>query len=108
VQVSEAPGGDGPVVLVRGGLATSSTTVRRWRGRSGSVVHHVVDPRTGSPAAEVHRTVTCAGADALAANAASTAALVLGAEAPAWLATRGVTARLVDLDGAVTTVGDWP
>jgi thiamine biosynthesis lipoprotein len=108
VRVSETPDGSGPVVWVEGGLATSSTLVRRWRGRSGSVVHHVVDPRTGLPAEEVHRTVTCGGPDALSANAASTAALVLGADAPAWLEEHGVTARLVDADGGVTTVGAWP
>ena len=108
VQVSETPAGDGPVVWVGGGLATSSTLVRRWRGPSGAVVHHVLDPRTGAPAAEVHRTVTCGGADALAANTASTAALVLGDAAPGWLASRGVTARLVDAHGVVRTVGDWP
>ncbi len=108
VQVSETPTGEGPVVWVDGGLATSSTLVRRWRGPSGSVVHHVVDPRTGCPAAEVHRTVTCGGADALAANTASTAALVLGTAAPDWLASRGVSARLVDAHGTVRTVGHWP
>jgi thiamine biosynthesis lipoprotein len=33
---------------------------------------------------------------------------VLGEEAPAWLAARGVTARLVASDGGVRTVGPWP
>ena len=108
VQVGETPGSEGPVVLVEGGLATSSTLVRRWQGRSGSVVHHLLDPRTGLPAAEVHRTVTCVGSDALAANTASTAALVLGGDALAWLGSHGVSARLVDADGGVSTTGGWP
>ena len=108
VRVSETPDGDGPVVWLRGGLATSSTLVRRWRGPAGSVVHHVLDPRTGWPAPEVHRTVSCVGGDALRANAASTAALVLGAGAAAWLQRHAVTARLVGADGAVTRTGAWP
>ena len=40
-----------------GGLATSSTTVRRWRAATGTA-HHVVDPSTGAPADEVWRTVS--------------------------------------------------
>ena len=108
VRVAETPHGTGPVVEVSGGLATSSTLARRWRGAGGFVVHHVLDPRTGSPAPEVFRTVTAIGGDALRANVASTASLVLGHDAPAWLAARGVTARLVDVDGRITTVGGWP
>jgi thiamine biosynthesis lipoprotein len=108
VRVSETPDGDGPLVWLRGGLATSSTLVRRWRGPAGSVVHHVLDPRTGQPAPEVHRTVSCVGGDALRANAASTAALVLGAGAAAWLQHHDVAARLVGADGGVTRVGAWP
>ena len=42
--------GNGEVVgISSGGLATSSTTVRRWM-RGGMPVHHVVDPMTGRPA----------------------------------------------------------
>ena len=37
------------IIIASGGLATSSTTVRRWT-RGGVPVHHIVDPRTGSPA----------------------------------------------------------
>jgi thiamine biosynthesis lipoprotein len=44
----------------------------------------------------------------VAANTASTASLVLGASAPAWLAERGLPARLVARDGSVTVVGGWP
>ena len=40
----------GPVHLDRaGGVATSSTTVRRWRTDDGEA-HHLIDPRTGLPA----------------------------------------------------------
>lgn len=108
VRVSETHGTHGEVVWVRGGLATSTTLARRWRGPQGSVVHHLLDPRTGGPTGQVLRSATCAGTDALSANTASTAALVLGADAPAWLAERDVAARLVHADGTTTTVGDWP
>ena len=42
------------------------------------------------------------------ANAASTAAVILGSDAPGWLANRGLAARLVTLDGDVCVVGGWP
>ncbi len=38
--------------LEQGGLATSSTRVRRWR-RAGTSYHHLLDPRTGAPGASV-------------------------------------------------------
>jgi thiamine biosynthesis lipoprotein len=101
-------GGDGPVVAVRsGGLATSSTAVRRWQ-RAGVQLHHVLDPKTGLPAVPVWNHVSVAAATCVDANTAATAAVVLGAVAPAWLAERGLPARLVAPDGAVTTVAGWP
>jgi thiamine biosynthesis lipoprotein len=42
------------------------------------------------------------------ANVASTAAVVLGREAPDWLSGHGLTARLVHPDGTVVRVGGWP
>jgi thiamine biosynthesis lipoprotein len=98
---------DDVVEVTGGGLATSSTRVRRWT-RDGARRHHLLDPRTDLPAEEVWRTVTATGPTCLAANVASTAAVVLGAAAPAWLAAREVTARLVALDGTVHRIGDWP
>ena len=59
--------------------------VRRWT-RAGVRRHHLLDPRTGLPAREVWRTVSATGPTCTAANTASTAAIVLGEEAPAWLA----------------------
>ena len=54
------------------------------------------------------RTVTVAADSCLAANAASTAAIVLGERAPAWSASRGLPARLAAADGEVLRVGGWP
>jgi FAD:protein FMN transferase len=98
----------GPVVAISsGGLASSSTHVRRWR-TAGGVLHHIVDPRTGRPAETPWRTVTVAGPSCVRANAASTAAVVLGEAAPGWLADQGLAARLAGDDGLVATVNGWP
>jgi FAD:protein FMN transferase len=102
------PGRTGPVVRMHGGgLATSSTAVRRWR-RGGSAYHHVLDPRTGLPAEPVWRTVTVTAASCVDANTASTAAIVRGRSAPEWLAALGLPARLVGADGTVHRVAGWP
>jgi thiamine biosynthesis lipoprotein len=97
----------GPTVaLVGGGLATSSTTVRRWRsGRTE--LHHLVDPRTGRPAESPWRTVTVAAKTCVDANVASTASFMLE-DAAAWLAARRLPARLVSIDGGSTFVAGWP
>ena len=119
----EAPPADGPsgwasrsaprlraeptVAIHDGGVATSSTTARTWR-RGAGTAHHVVDPRTGEVAEPVWRAVSVAAATCLDANTASTAAIVLGTDAPAWLAERGLPARLVGADGQEFTVAGWP
>ena len=95
------------VAIAAGGLATSSTTVRRFV-RGGRSVHHIVDPRTALPAREVWRTVSVSAASCVDANTASTAAIVLGEEAVAWLVSRGLPARLVRPDGSIERIGGWP
>jgi thiamine biosynthesis lipoprotein len=98
----------GPTVAISsGGLATSGTTVRKWASAAGSL-HHIVDPRTGRPASAHWRTVTVAAASCVEANTASTAAIVLGEQAPAWLAERGLPARLVRYDWLTSRVAGWP
>jgi thiamine biosynthesis lipoprotein len=52
--------------------------------------------------------VSVAGPTCLAANTASTAALVRGHRAVAWLRDLGAPARLVAADRTVTTFGAWP
>jgi thiamine biosynthesis lipoprotein len=95
------------ISILSGGLATSSTTVRRWH-HDGCDMHHIVDPRTGAPVRGTWRTVSVAAASCLDANIATTATLVRGEGAPAWLAELGLPARLVDHEGEVLSVGDWP
>jgi thiamine biosynthesis lipoprotein ApbE len=95
------------VVLRGGGLATSSTTARRWR-RGGFELHHLVDPRTGLPSRGPWRTVTVAAESCVLANTAATASIVMGHAAPRWLAECDLDARLVATDGTVTLTGRWP
>jgi thiamine biosynthesis lipoprotein len=102
---TDAPGQT--IRLDSGALATSSVTVRSW-SRSGERVHHLIDPSTGDAAQVVWRTVSVVAADCLDANIASTASIILGHRAPAWLEAQGLCARLVAPDGTVRTVGGWP
>lgn len=89
------------------GLATSSTRRRRW-WRAGEAHHHIIDPRTRASAEPVWRSVTVAAGSCLAANTVSTAAIVRGRRAPAWITSLGVAARLVDAEGREITIGGWP
>ncbi len=105
---SASPDSPGPVISIRsGGLASSSTTVRHWRAGSAEL-HHILDPRTGRPADRAWRTVSVAAATCVDANAASTAAIVLGSEAPAWLEERALPSRLVGETGETMRVAGWP
>lgn len=98
----------GEVIAIRdGAIATSSTTVRTWR-RASVVVHHLIDPRTGIPARSPWRTVSVAAATCVDANAAATAGLIRGTDAPGWLEGLGLAARLVTLEGEIVRVGGWP
>jgi thiamine biosynthesis lipoprotein ApbE len=100
--------GPGPAISIRsGGLASSGTMVRRWRAGQ-TELHHIVDPRSGRPAQTPWRTVTVAAGSCVDANVASTAAVVAGADAPAWLSRRGLPARLVHTAGSVVHVAGWP
>ena len=110
VQVVDGPvtSGAGPLVhIVDGALATSSTVVRRWVSQ-GQERHHIIDPRTGGPADDLWRTVTVSAASCLDANVASTAAVVLAADAPDWLSEVGLPARLVRRDHVVVALNGWP
>jgi thiamine biosynthesis lipoprotein len=71
------------VALGIGGLATSSQTRRKWRAGS-RVVHHLIDPRTGGPAASPVLSATAVAAKAVEAEIAAKAILLLGAEGLAW------------------------
>jgi FAD:protein FMN transferase len=101
----DAPGQS--ITVHGGGLATSTTTVRRWQ-RGGLPVHHIVDPRTGAPADSPYRTISVAAATCVDANTASTAAIVRGRRGADWLESTGLPSRLVTHDGVVVHLNRWP
>jgi len=112
IQASEDSGapiadGEETISITLGGLATSSTTVRRWT-RGGVALHHIIDPGTGLPTDGPWRTVTVVAGSCVDANIASTAAIVMGTSAVGWLDSQRLPARLVDRAGSVHRVSGWP
>jgi FAD:protein FMN transferase len=59
---------------------------------------HIIDPRTGQPATGL-MSVTVVAADLALADGYATAALVLGAQGPAWLAQRALASVAIAEDG---------
>ncbi len=106
---SEMPvDGPGEVIAIdQGAVATSSTTIRRWR-RDDRTLHHLVDPRTGAPVASPWRTATVVAGNCVDANTAATAAIVMGEQSISWIETTGLTARLVSTVGEIVRLGGWP
>jgi thiamine biosynthesis lipoprotein len=99
---------DQVIPLVRGALATSGIGRRSWR-QGGRARHHILDPVTGEPAESGVREVTVAAGSCARAEAAATAAFVLGAERGAsFLLERGLAGRFTHLDGTQASVGIWP
>jgi thiamine biosynthesis lipoprotein len=96
------------ISLRSGGLATSSVAVRRWRTAGGGSAHHLVDPATAQPVDGIWRTVSVTAASCLDANIASTAAIIRGELAVAWLEGMGLPSRLVSVDLRVRHVAGWP
>ncbi len=109
ILVGDQPDEPATTVTLPGGaaLATSSTISRQWQ-HSGRRLHHILDPRTCRPVPPVWRTVSVAAYRCVDANTFSTAAVVRGDAAPAWLRSLGVPARLVTADRQVLTLGQWP
>jgi FAD:protein FMN transferase len=96
---------DEAVTLWFGGMATSSTTVRRWY--SGETdTHHIVDPRTGASARSGWRTVSVAGPSCIEANVLATWAIVCGPTP--GLDPAGTPYRAVRDDGTVLRGNGWP
>jgi thiamine biosynthesis lipoprotein len=65
------------LAIKRGGVATSGIDYRRWQ-QGGIWNHHIIDPRTGLPATTDLMTVTVVAPDAVRAEAAAKAVLILG------------------------------
>ena len=99
--------GTASVRIATGALATSSTMRRRWRV-DGDGRHHLLDPRTGEPAASGIRSATVLASTCRVAEVVAKVALLLGRDAGKdFLETRGLTGILVGEDGAALTVGRW-
>ncbi len=109
VTVQDLPGDPSTQVGLAAGwaLATSSTQRRTWSA-AGRTMHHILDPRTGLPAAPVWRSVSVVAPTALEANMRATATIVQGSEGMHVLESAGRAARLVDRAGRVTLLGGWP
>jgi thiamine biosynthesis lipoprotein len=112
IQTSEDSGapieeGEETISIRSGGIATSSTTVRRWT-RGGVALHHIIDPATGLPSDGPWRTATVVAATCVDANIASTAAIVMGQAAIRWLEEGRLPTRLVDRAGSVRRLAGWP
>ena len=98
---------DEVISITSGGLASSSTQVRRWH-HAGSEVHHIIDPTTGRPAVGPWTMATTTAASCLDANALATAAIIWGEEALFELPQRSCAARLAGENGLVERIGGWP
>ncbi len=89
-------------------LATSTTAARRWL-RGGVLQHHIIDPRTGTPAETNVVSVTVLAASAVEAEVLAKSALVLGyGEGRALLEAQHAAGLFVLAGGGVRTTDDWP
>ena len=109
VQEPFTPERDRALVRLRcGALATSSIGGRRWQ-RGDRMLHHVIDPRTGTSADTDLYAVTVHAPDAMTADITAKVVLVLGSgAATAYLLQRGLSALLTATDGREMVVGDFP
>jgi len=89
------------LALDRGGLATSGRDRRRWT-RGGEERHHLIDPRTGAPAASDLLRVTVVAGDAVEAEVLAKVLFLAGADEAAHTDTAAV---LVTADGQTVLTG---
>ena len=109
VLVQDLPVDPACQVSLAGGWAIATSSTQKRRRRAGTLVaHHILDPWTALPAPGVWRSVTVAAPDCVSANTASTAGIVRGTGAVAWLRGLGYPARLVRADRDVVELNGWP
>ena len=106
---SSRPAGeaDQVVAIRRGGLASSSPSVRRWTVGDRQV-HHILDPMTGDCVSPYWTLASATGASCVEANAVTTAALVWGHQALQRLPSFDQAVRLVRQDGRIFSLNGWP
>ena len=107
VQDAFEPNRDRAVIHVReGALATSSIGGRQWH-RGGRLLHHLIDPRTGTAAESDLHSVTVRAPSAAAADVAAKVALVRGSlSGSAYLRERGLSGLLTTVHGVEIRVGE--
>ena len=110
IGIDAGPDVAGPLLgLAHGGVATSSCRRRRWTAADGTTAHHLIDPRTGTPADTGLATVTVVAADAWQAEMLTKAVFLAGPEGGSVLLDRlGAAGMLVTDDGTVrSTLALW-
>ncbi len=90
------------VLAIRdGAIATSSVLERRWRTADGAWRHHLIDPRTGLPAASDVALASVSAATCTQAEVAAKVALLLGrTDGAAFLEGHAMSGVLVGTDGS--------
>jgi thiamine biosynthesis lipoprotein len=96
-----ATGTTGMLALTEGAIATSTRLKRAWQ-RDGRTLHHLIDPRTGRPAASGLASVTVVSGEAWRAEVLAKAAFIAGpTHGGSVVAEGGATGLLVLDDGRV-------
>ncbi|MCW2972703.1 MAG: ApbE family lipoprotein [Thermoleophilia bacterium] len=106
----ELPGGIATYGLAAGGVATSGQDRRVWKSEtSAGVAHHLIDPRSGQPAASDVLRISVFGATCEAAEVWSKALFLRGQVGAAEeAAALGIPAIIVGVDGSVDFIGLAP
>lgn len=94
------------VGLHQGGIATSTTLRRRWT-MSGSVHHHLIDPRTGHPSDSDVELATVIAGTAWEAEVLAKTLVIRGGADPFEVLDPSTPALAVTIGGAVLTSDDW-
>ncbi|MBX0326634.1 FAD:protein FMN transferase, partial [Oscillochloris sp. ZM17-4] len=97
----------GLLLLSGGGVATSGRDYRRWKV-GDSWRHHIIDPRSGLPAATAALTATAVAPSAREAEVAAKLLFILGGEGIAWLQGRpGYAGMVLCEDGGQLPSAGW-
>lgn len=94
--------------IVAGALATSTTLRRRWTTADGRTAHHLIDPRTGLPAASPFVQVSVIALTCREAETWAKAVLIGGHEGLDLAASRGIAALALAADGTPASNPAWP
>src|SRR5262249_22137251 len=85
-----------------GAIATSTIAKRRWKTADGRELHHLIDPRTGEPAATDFRSVTVIANEAMVAEIDAKVVLITGDASHTAL-----PCYVVDAAGATTSTNGF-